>query len=81
MQFREYLTKPGVLSPHPRGEFSGLWFSYTLWYVAFRNFLLQHYFGALRSYWPLRYVNTSTIAMFVYLTLKHPCINYKHLPA
>jgi len=33
----------------PQGEFSGLWFSYTLWYVAFRKKLLQNSVEALRS--------------------------------
>ena len=56
-----------------KGEISGLWFSYTLWCVALRKKWLQNYVGALRSYGPLKYVTTSNSAMFVYLTLKHPC--------
>ena len=43
------------------GEFSGLWFSYALWYVAFRKKWLQTFVRAIRSYVPLKYVTTSTI--------------------
>jgi len=49
---------------NPQGEFSVLWFSYTLWYVAFRKKWLQHYAGALSGYGPLKYITTSKIAIF-----------------
>jgi len=45
----------------PKEEFSGLWFSYTLWYVAFRKKWLQNTVG---SYGPLKYVTTSNIDIF-----------------
>ena len=59
----------------------GLWLSYTLWYVALKQWL-QNNVGALGH---LKYDSYSKIAIFVYLTLKHPCIKLvqyiKHLLA
>ena len=67
------------------GPYSTLWFSYTLWYVTFRQKWLYNYVGAISSYGPLKYVTTSKIAIFVYLTLKHQYIKLfqytKHLLA
>ena len=58
--------------PPPRGDFSGLWFSNTLWYVAFRKNDCK--ILVLRTYRPLKYVTTSTISIFCIFNTKHPCI-------
>ena len=55
-----------------RGECSGLWFIYTLWYVAFRKKMIAASVGALKSYGPLKYVTTSKIVSFCIFNTKTP---------
>ena len=63
-----------IYPAHPtQGKYSGLWFSYTLWHVAFSIFL-QNSVGTFRSYGPLQYVTTSNIAPLCIFNTKHQYI-------
>ena len=61
-------------APPPPGEFSGLWFSYTLWYVAFRKLLIAKFCWGFKDLWAFKYVTISKIASFCIFNTKHPYI-------
>jgi len=61
-----------TIDPAPQGEFSGLWSSYTLWYVAFRKKMIANLCWGFKELWAFKIRYHLNIAIFCIVNTKTP---------